>query len=25
LDVHGRAGYVAINHIWGAEPGETVD
>ena len=25
FDVHGRAGYVAINHIWGAEPGETVD
>ena len=25
LDVHGRAGYVAINHIWGAEPGETLD
>lgn len=25
LEVRGRAGYIAINHIWGAEPGESLD
>jgi len=25
FEVDGRAGYVAVNHIWGAEPGETLD
>jgi SH3-like domain-containing protein len=25
FDVQGRVGYIAVSHIWGAEPGETFD
>lgn len=25
FDVHGRAGYVEIDHLWGVVPGETID